>query len=37
MHETRTRSGSWKEFSIIDTGLRELLKETGFEYSHEPK
>ena len=37
MHETRTRSGSWKEFSIIDTGLRELLKETGFEYNHEPE
>lgn len=36
-HEARTRSGTLKEFSIKEIGLRGILKEIGYEYKHEPK
>ena len=34
LHETCTRSGQWKTFDLTKVGLRELLKEVGYEYTH---
>jgi hypothetical protein len=35
--ETRTRSGKLQKFSMKEYGLRDLFKEVGYEYKHEPE